>query len=136
MKAGAWLVKLCSLTLAVTGSLVLIACASSDDLRTKKSSYGGGVLHDELKTGVYWVRARTHSAPWPNEGPAIASWKEEATKACGGKAYKEVHTLVFTETLSSASFNPLVKYLVSEKSGYAVCDGAVLTEEEAKELTQ
>jgi hypothetical protein len=67
------------------------------------------------------------------EGSAASGWEDEAKKACAGRAWKEVGTRVSTRDTGLPSMSVL-KYLVSEKTGYALCDGSVVSEEEANAL--
>lgn len=115
-------------------AIALGGCASSHDLRKGPGAFGGGVMHEEVRPGLFKVRAQTNWAPWPNEGSASSAWSEEATKACKGAQFKEINTKVSTRDTGMASMGPLLRYLVSEKYGYALCQGAETTEEEAAKL--
>lgn len=112
-------------------TLTLAACASSHDLGTGAGVFGGGVLHREVKPGFFFVRSQTNWAPWAMEGSAISAWAEEASKACRGKAWKEFNTTVATRDTGMPSMGVL-RYLVSEKVGHALCEGSEVSEEEAR----
>lgn len=114
-------------------SLVLSACASSHDLSKGAGAFGGGVLHREVRPGFYFVRSQTNWAPWSMEGSAASGWADEAKKACAGKAWKEIGTRVLTRDTGLPSMGVL-KYLVSEKAGYALCEGSEISEEDASSL--
>lgn len=87
-------------------------------------------MHEEIKPGLFRVRSQTNWAPWPTEGSAASGWADEAKKACKGKTFKELNTKVWTRDTGKPSMGVL-KYLVSEKYGYTLCEGAATSEEEA-----
>jgi hypothetical protein len=113
--------------------LVLGGCASSHDLKQGAGTFGGGVMHEELKPGLFLVRSQTNWAPWPNLGSARSAWEQEARTACKGKNWKEVNTKEGTRDTGLPSMG-LLPYLVSEKRGYALCDDSQTSEAEALKL--
>ena len=119
--------------IASLGVVVLAGCASTHNLREGSGMFGGGVMHEEIKPGLFRVRSATNWAPWPNEGSASSAWIEESSKACRGKTWKELYTKVSTHDSGLPSMG-ILKYLVSEKNGYVLCSDAVITEEEAIKL--
>lgn len=66
-------------------------------------------------------------------GSAASGWADEADKACTGKAWKEINTTVSTRDTGMVGILP---YLISEKVGYALCDGSNLSEEEVSKLAK
>ena len=114
----------------IIGAVALNGCASSSDLRQGPGAFGGGVMHEQVKPGLFRVRSQTNWAPWSNEGSAASTWTEEAKKACKGQSYKELNAKLWTRDTGKPSMGVL-KYLVSEKYGYALCQDAETSEDEA-----
>jgi hypothetical protein len=112
---------------------ILGGCASSHDLKQGHGIFGGGVMHEEVKPGFFLVRSQTNWAPWPNLGSARSAWAEEARKACQGKNWKEINTNEGTRDTGMPSMG-ILPYLVSEKRGYALCEGSETSEEQALNL--
>lgn len=110
--------------------LSLGGCASSHDLSQGPGAFGGGVMHSEVKPGLFMIRSQTNWAPWPNLGSARSAWEDEAKKACHKKPWKEINVREGTRDTGLPSMGVL-PYLVSEKQGYALCQDAETSEEDA-----
>ncbi|MCJ0763333.1 hypothetical protein [Variovorax terrae] len=110
---------------------LLGGCASTHDLSKGPGAFGGGVMHSEVKPGLFFVRSQTNWAPWPNLRSARSAWEAEATKACQQKPWKELNVREETRDTGLPNMGVL-RYLVSEKQGYALCEGAETSEEALK----
>jgi len=87
-------------------------------------------MHSEVKPGFFLIRSQTNWAPWSNLGSARSAWEDEATKACQRKPWKEIKIVEETRDTGLPSMG-ILPYLVSEKRGYALCQGAETSEEDA-----
>jgi hypothetical protein len=121
-----------SLPILVASAISLSGCASTHDLRKGAGIFGGGVMHREVKPGLFLIRAQTNWAPWPNLGSAQGAWKDEAKIACEGKSWMEINIVEGTRDTGKPSMG-ILKYLVSEKFGYVLCEGAITSENEARD---
>jgi len=111
--------------LCVIATIFLASCASTHNLSDGNSNLlGGGYFVSETEPGKFHIIATTNWAPWPNHSGARSMWEKEAKKACAKKPYSEVDVSERVYDSLPSPF-PLVKYLVTEKDGYAVCEISV-----------
>jgi hypothetical protein len=116
-------------------AIALSACASNHDLKKGPNTLGGGIEDTEVLPGLHHIIARTNWAPWEKFGAARKSWKKLADRACGIGSYKELGT---TEAARDTGIQPMgaLAYIVTEKTGYALCNGTGTTEAQALALIE
>lgn len=100
--------------------LLLSACTqvSNHDLASgKQNVWGGGFLVEEVEKDRYHILAKTNWGPYPNYSAARKMWRLQAEKVCGVGDFEEeeIKEQVYNTMPSTGS------YLVTEKSGVAVC---------------
>lgn len=112
---------------------LVMSCASNKNLESNDfSSMGGGYRVFPVEQGLYFIEAKTNFAPWKNYDAARDMWLEHATKACGEAPYIELKVREYDyENVPSFLF---VKYVISVKEGYVLCDTAGISSQEAEEL--
>ena len=96
---------------------------------------GGGFYDEELTPGLHYIVAKTTVGPWANVSAARQMWIDRADRLCRAP-YQELepHELVEEPRPGLRSFG--MRYLVTVKKGYALCNWSGLsTEEVAKALT-
>jgi hypothetical protein len=108
----------------------LSGCASSHNSATDGSNVlGGGYSVSKLRDGIYYISSSTNWAPWVNMSGATRSWRDRARENCGSDKYAELE-------ISESSHDHLppigmVRYIVTTRTGYAVCESANLSNEAA-----
>jgi len=107
----------------------LSACASNHDLKQGSNMLGGGYRQEELGAGLFYLYARSNHAPWANYEAARTTWRNGAEKACGSADYDEL-SVRETERDTGLQNSSGVRYLVTERTGYAKCDSTTLSVEE------
>ncbi len=119
--------RLLSVVMAAT---FCVGCASTHDLREGPGLLGGGVQHSEIKPGLHSILVRTNWAPWSNYSGAKSSWEAVADSLCGSNNYKE---LGISEAARDTGMQPMgvLRYIVTERTGYALCNNAATNIEEA-----
>lgn len=112
--------------------LLLTACASTHDPSQGANYLGGSLQHAEIKPGFFSIRARTNFAPWSNHSGAKSAWTSKADTLCGTAKYRE---LGIRESVNETGAPiGILKYLVTERFGYALCNDASTSFEEATTL--
>lgn len=114
---------------------LLAACTSSHDLGSGPSAMGGGVFHEVLRPGLHYIVIKSNVAPWANQDAVAGQWREVAARLCK-TAYRErrVEALVVEELRPMNVFFIRLPYLVSVHKGYALCEGAGLSDDEVDAL--
>lgn len=107
----------------------LAACASKHDLSQGSNMLGGGFKQEELGPGVFYLYARSNHAPWANYEAARITWRNGAEKACGSAEYDEL-SVRESERDTGLQNSSGVRYLVTERTGFAKCDSTTLSNEE------
>lgn len=107
----------------------LAACASKHDLTQGSNMLGGGYKQDELGPGLFYLYARSNHAPWTNYEAARATWRNGAEKACGSADYDEL-SIRESERDTGLQNSGGVRYLVTERTGFAKCDSTTLSSQE------
>lgn len=104
--------------------LALTSCTSSHNLDTDGANLlGGGYNVRDHTGGKFYITAKTNWAPVENLEAAREMWSELAEEACGGSDYEEEIIREYSYESLPAFFG-IVKYIVSAKEGYAVCQTA------------
>ncbi|MCZ8015851.1 MAG: hypothetical protein O9274_09155 [Limnobacter sp.] len=106
----------------------LSACASNHDLTQGSNMLGGGYKQDELGPGLFHLYARSNHAPWANYDAARTTWRNGAERACGSAEYDEL-SVRESERDTGLQNSGGVRYLVTERTGYAKCDSTTLSNE-------
>jgi hypothetical protein len=119
---------ICSLVLAVA------ACASTHDPSHGANYLGGSLQHTEIKPGFFSIRARTNFGPWSNHSGAKSAWTSKADSLCGATKYRELGIRESVNEIGQPM--GIFKYLVTERSGYALCNDATTSFEEATALSK
>lgn len=107
----------------------LAACASKHDLSQGSNMLGGGFKQDELGPGLFHLYARSNHAPWANYDAARTTWRNAAEKACGSSEYDEL-SIRESERDTGLQNSSGVRYLVTERTGFAKCDSTSMSNEE------
>ncbi|MCR2746502.1 hypothetical protein [Limnobacter parvus] len=110
----------------------LAGCASSHDLSSGSNMLGGGYKQEELGPGLFSIYARSNHAPWANYEAARVTWRNGAEKACGSGAYDEL-AINESERDTGLQTSTGVRYMVTERTGYAQCDSSTLSESEVQQ---
>lgn len=110
-------------------------CASQHDLARGPGAWGGGVYLEELRPGLHYIVVKSNVAPWTNREAVAAQWQREASKLCGGgygvlrvREQVEEHLAPLPLVVMS------LPYLVTVRTGYALCASADLTTESAEQF--
>ena len=112
---------------------LLAGCASNHDLKENGSNaLGGGYREANPAPGIFYISSRTNFAPWVNVSGAQRSWRSRAEKLCGPTGYREVKISEGSYEQGPAFF--FVPYIITTRDGYAVCNSAGLSDEEAMAL--
>lgn len=115
--------------------LAVAACASTHDLSQGPNVWGGGIYREQVKPGLNYIVVKSNVAPWANRDIVAGHWQEEAARLCGG-GYRalRVEDLVEEEHEPMVIFGVSLPYLVTVRKGYALCDSANLSGENAERI--
>lgn len=111
----------------------LAGCASTHDLSTGSNMLGGGYQQEEMGPGLYYIYARSNHAPWTNIEAARITWRNGAERACLSAAYDEL-SIQEGEKDTGLQNSSGVRYLVTERTGYAKCDSSTLSDAEINQI--
>jgi hypothetical protein len=101
------------------------ACASTNDLsKDGWSATGGGFYDEEIRPQFFYVVAKTTVGPLSNAGAARGMWIERARRLCNG-GFREIEVGAYADERAPG-------YIVSVRRGYALCDTAALSIEQAQ----
>jgi hypothetical protein len=124
-------------------ALFLAACTSTHDLGSGQLNVlGGGLRQVERTPGVYYLEAKSNTAPIPMYAAARAMWAQRASELCGGGKYEEVGVEEAEETNPYITPPPPLfgiihaRYVLGVRRGWCVCEGATLSPEERRSLWQ
>ena len=118
-------------TALVAGLIGVVGCASSHNLsKDGHNTLGGGYQVSKVRDGIFHISARTNWAPWVNTSGARSSWRDRAREACQSEKYRELE-IAETSHDHLPPMGALLRYIVTTRTGYAVCDSANLSDEEA-----
>jgi len=121
--------------LLVALALVVSGCASTHDLSQGPNVWGGGVYREQLRPGLHWIVVKSNVAPWANRDTVVAQWQEEAGRLCaGGHRALRIEDLVEEEHAPMNLFGLSLPYLITVRKGYALCDSAGLSVEDAERI--
>ena len=117
--------------------LLVLGCATSADPRNDHYDYynpfkAGGHIEFEIERGVYRIEAkgeRTRGDPYTS---VRTLWARRARDLCGGGTYRE---FAIDETAYGSRPDPFDR-LIAVRTGYAVCDSASLSLEQARAITR
>jgi hypothetical protein len=115
-------------------AMALSGCVSSHNLATDgRNPLGGGYLELKIDEGVYRIFVKTNWSPWVNTSAARSSWQSRARGLCGSDKFRELE-------IRESSFDQMppgaaaLRYIVTTRFGYVVCDSANLSDEAALAL--
>lgn len=111
----------------------LAGCASTHDLNTGTNMLGGGYKQEEMGSGLFYIYARSNHAPWTNVEAARSTWRTGAERACLSAEYDELN-IRENEKDTGLQNSAGVRYLVTERSGYAKCDSSTLSNSEISNI--
>ncbi len=80
---------------------------------------GGSIGVKDEGGGRFYITATTNSAPAETPGTARKMWTKAAAEACGGEAYVEEDTGIYSYDHAPAFLG--LRYIVTVMSGTAVC---------------
>ena len=119
--------------LAIAGAVILGGCASSHNLATDGTNLlGGGYFESKVHDGVFQISVKTNWAPWVNASAARSSWRTRANELCGSEKFRELE-------VREGSYDQLpayggLRYIITTRDGFAVCEAANLSDEAALTL--
>ena len=102
-------------------------CASTGDIASD-GSLGAGHYESNVAPGIYRIAVRTSLALWMNRAGARSAWRSRAESLCGSVGFLEADIV---ESLQERAVGHAVPWVVTTRSGYAVCKDAGLSGEEA-----
>lgn len=111
----------------------LAGCASTHDLNTGTNMMGGGYKLQEMGPGLFYIYARSNHAPWTNTEAARNTWRNGAERACLSAEYDELN-IRENEKDTGLQNSAGVRYLVTERTGYAKCDTSTLSSKETNAI--
>ncbi|VWX36612.1 conserved exported hypothetical protein [Limnobacter sp. 130] len=111
----------------------LAGCASTHDLSKGNNMLGGGYKQEEVGPGLFYIYARSNHAPWTNIDAARTTWRNGAERACLSAAYDEL-SIQEGEKDTGLQNSSGVRYLVTERTGYAKCDSSTLSSAEINKI--
>jgi hypothetical protein len=121
------------LVFALAGLMSVAGCASNHDLSKGTNMLGGGYKQEEIGQGLFFIYARSNHAPWANVEAARATWRTGAERACASAEYDELK-IQENEKDTGLQNSGGLRYLVTERTGYAKCDSSTLSKEETDKL--
>lgn len=111
----------------------LSGCASSHNLATDGNNLlGGGYFESKLHDGIFQISVKTNWAPWVNTLGARSSWQSRARELCGSDKFHELE--VRESHYDQLPAIGIVRYIVTTRDGFAVCESANLSDEAALAL--
>ena len=105
----------------------LAGCASTHDLSKGSNMLGGGYKQEEMGSGLFYIYARSNHAPWTNLEAA------RTERACASAEYDEL-AIEENEKDTGLQNSSGVRYLVTERTGYAKCDSSTLSSAEINQI--
>lgn len=109
---------------------LLCACASSHNLATDGTNLlGGGYFTSKVNDGIFQISVKTNWAAWVNTSAARSAWRDRATELCGSEKFRELE-------IREGNYDPIppfgfLRYIVTTRDGYAICESANLTDDAA-----
>lgn len=121
--------------LPIAVGLVVAGCASTHDLAQGPNVWGGGVYRERVRDGLHYIVVKSNVAPWTNRDTVSSQWQEEAAKLCsGGHRALRVADSIEEEHAPMPLLGLPLPYLVTVRTGYALCDKASLSVEDAEQI--
>jgi hypothetical protein len=124
-------------------SLLMAACTSTHDLGSGELNVlGGGLRQAERAPGVYYLEAKSNTAPVPMYAAARSMWAQRASELCAGRKYEELGVQEVEETNPYITPPPPLfgiihaRYVLGVKRGWCICDGATLSAEDRRNLAE
>jgi len=105
----------------------IAGCAATGDLATD-GSLGGGHYESKVAPGIYRISVRTNLGLWMNRSSARSAWRSRADSLCGSVGFLEAD-IVEDLHVHAGGFG--VPWVITTRSGYAVCKDSGLSGEEA-----
>jgi hypothetical protein len=105
----------------------ITGCAATGDIASD-GSLGGGHYESKMAPGIYRVSVRTNLALWMNISGARSAWSNRAESLCGSAGFLEADII---EDLHVHEGGFAVPWVITTRSGYAVCKDTGLSGEEA-----
>jgi hypothetical protein len=108
-------------------------CASTHDLTKGSNMLGGGYKQEEKGPGLFYIYARSNHAPWTTLEAARITWRTGAERACASADFDEL-AVEENEKDTGLQTSTGVRYLVTERTGYAKCDSSTLSSGEVEKI--
>jgi len=113
----------------------VVGCASSHNLAEGSNALGGGYFESKVADGVYQISVKTNWAPWVNTSAARSSWESRARALCRSDKFRQLEI----RESHYDHIQPMVaglRYIVTTRDGYAVCESANLSDDAALTVIQ
>ncbi|MCK6391475.1 MAG: hypothetical protein L6Q40_10735 [Azonexus sp.] len=111
---------------------IVMGCASDHDLkRDGPNLFGGGFIEDEIKPGLYLIKAFSNTSPFSTLDSAKRTFMKRADALCGKDSYTIVNSNLDSYD-SSFPLSPPPK--ISFMAGHVLCSSSRITLEEAKKI--
>lgn len=124
-------------------SILLAACTSTHNLGSgERNVLGGGLRQAERAPSVYYLEAKSSTAPVPMYAAARSMRAQRATELCAGRKYEELGVEEVEETNPYITPPPPLfgiihaRYVLGVKRAWCICDGASLSAEDRRNLVQ
>lgn len=110
---------------------LLVGCGSYHNLNVDDTnSFGGGFTDTKISEGLFYIVSKSNFAPWTNYSAAHKTFERRSAELCGSKKYQSLNieesNYEMTKTMGAA------KYIISQVSGYVICDSSNLSITDAK----
>jgi len=112
--------------------IIAAGCASNHDLkRDGQNLFGGGFIEDEIKPGLYLIRAFANITPFYGLESAKRTFMNRADALCGKGSYTIVNSNLDSYP-SSIPMRPVSN--INFMAGHIICSNSSITLEEAKKI--
>jgi hypothetical protein len=114
---------------------LLCGCTvSNHNLNEGPNHLGGGFSDSKVASGIFWISAQTNFAPWSDFEAARKMFKLRATELCGSDNFLPLKMI--EKELDHIPRDLPPRYILSQVSGYVVCESSDYTFEEVERLIQ
>jgi hypothetical protein len=112
--------------LALLTVTLLAGCASRHDLRNGESVLDGGYQVTKVSESIFYIYARTNASVAPSYRDAEEMWAQQASRSCKGARFSA------TKLSRRLDNSKLSGFIVAEMTGYAICEGAGLSDAQVR----
>jgi hypothetical protein len=114
-------------------ALVVSGCTTSNhNLNDGPNPLGGGFSDNQISEGLFWIVAQTNFAPWSDFEAARKIFNSRATNLCQSDNFFPMRIMEKEFEHIPRDLPP--KYIISQVSGYVVCESTNYTFEEIEGL--